>query len=192
MKIFDIGKEMFHSEVYPGDPIPKRTPIMEIKKGDGYNLSAVYTGSHSSTHIDAPKHFLENGKAIKDLNLYQCIGNCTVAEADGILDGLKMEDIINHSENKLLLKGNAVITLEAAKVITSNQLDLIGTENITVGSEDDSIHVHLELLSHEIIILESLSLTGVPAGNYFLCAPPINYGDSDGAPSRPILIDFDH
>ena len=41
-------------------------PNNQISRGDGYNSYLISVENHSGTHIDAPGHFLENGKIISD------------------------------------------------------------------------------------------------------------------------------
>ena len=64
MRIIDISRELFTSPVYPGDPRPSFERLRRIDHGDGCNLSAFYTGSHSATHLDAPLHFVDGGETI--------------------------------------------------------------------------------------------------------------------------------
>ena len=53
------------------------------------------------------------------------------------------------------------------------------------------MQVHLILLHREIALLEGIVLQGVPEGQYFLSAAPMNLGDADGAPCRAYLIQED-
>ena len=57
--IFDISQEIFSSEVYPGDPIPKKEEILSLNNEtpDICQLTRLIMGSHSGTHLDAPLHF---------------------------------------------------------------------------------------------------------------------------------------
>ena len=49
MKFYDISRELFSADVYPGDPVPWSERIRRMDTGDDYNLSAFFTGSHSGT-----------------------------------------------------------------------------------------------------------------------------------------------
>lgn len=62
MIVYDITREMFSAESYPGDPLPRVTALKTIRGGDGYHLSRISVGSHIGTHIDAPMHFVEGGR----------------------------------------------------------------------------------------------------------------------------------
>lgn len=54
------------SPVHIGLKKPEITPNSQISGGDGYNSYMINVENHSGTHIDAPGHFLENGKIISD------------------------------------------------------------------------------------------------------------------------------
>lgn len=61
MKFYDITRELFSSKVYPGDPVPEFERILEVKKGDACNLTYLKMCAHNGTHMDAPRHFLDEG-----------------------------------------------------------------------------------------------------------------------------------
>lgn len=190
MKIYDISKEMFSAEVYPGDPVPEYSRVKEIEKGDVCNLSSVFACAHNATHVDAPFHFINDGKTIDQLDLYKCVGDCDVVEISGKISKEQMLKILNNAlTKKILLKGTLEITIEAAKVLTDFHTELIGVEKNTVGEIDTSPEIHRILLKEEIFILENIDLSGVEAGNYFLYAAPVKYGCLDGAPCRALLIE---
>ena len=62
MKIYDISQEIFSCKVYPGDPKPEKQTLCAMENGDLYNLTAFSMCAHTGTHIDAPFHFLPEGK----------------------------------------------------------------------------------------------------------------------------------
>ena len=92
-------------------------------------------------------------------------------------------------EKKILIKGAAVVTLEAAKVFAEAGADLIGNESQTVGPENAPKAVHLVLLGAEVVLLEGIRLGAVPEGAYLLNCAPLNLTDTDGAPCRAVLMD---
>ncbi len=197
MKIYDISQEVFHCEVYPGDPVPKMESLSRMDQGDLYNLSGVYMCAHNGTHIDAPYHFYKDGKTVDMISLEKFVGMAYVAEHTGpigsddalkIVEKAKMAD--PHSARRILIKGNAVVSMEAAKVFVEHQVILVGNESQTVGPEEAPMEVHLELLGAEMVLLEGIRLKDVKEGAYFLNAAPINLGSADGAPCRAILVDF--
>ena len=65
MTIYDISQEIFSCQVYPGDPAPERRMLSSMEKGGLYNLTAFNMCAHNGTHVDAPFHFLKDGKTIE-------------------------------------------------------------------------------------------------------------------------------
>ncbi len=195
MKIYDISQEVFGCEVYPGDPAPKKEIITNMEHGDLYNLSAFRMCAHNGTHVDAPFHFLKNGKRIDEIALEKFIGMAYVAEHTGIVGKEDASNILKKAEmldvdsaKRILIKGDAEVSLEAAEVFAEAGIFLIGNESQTVGPEDAPMAVHLALLGSEVVLLEGIRLTEVPEGVYFLNAAPLNLGGADGAPCRAVLV----
>lgn len=192
MKIYDITQEVFSCCVFPGDPSPVKKQVMHISKGDICNLTEISMCAHNGTHLDAPYHFLDDGKKIDELDLHKVIGEALVVAHDG---DLTEEDVFaaikEESPKRILFKGKTVVTLEAAKALNSLGVVLIGVESQTVGPEDGPMAVHLELLGKEVVLLEGIRLSEVPEGTYFLNTAPIKLGGTDGAPCRSVLISFD-
>ena len=58
---------------YPGDPEPRVCVATTIAR-DGFNVSRLELGSHSGTHCDAPRHFLEDGLTLDQLPLERFVG----------------------------------------------------------------------------------------------------------------------
>ena len=91
---------------------------------------------------------------------------------------------------RLLIKGaETIISRECARAAVKNGLYCLGVEGMSVGLPDDEWGVHQELLNSNVIILESLYLKEVKAGNYFLAAQPLKMSNLDGSPIRAILLD---
>lgn len=190
MKIYDITQELFSCEVYPGDPEPKKEELCSIAKGDVCNLTSLSLCAHNGTHIDAPYHFYDNGKTIDQIPLEKLVGYCSVADHNGIVTADDARAIIKNANGikKILIKGDATVSLEAAEVFADAEIELLGNESQTVGPKDAPMAVHKVLLAKEIILLEGIRLSHVPCGKYLLNCAPINLGGCDGAPCRATLI----
>jgi arylformamidase len=91
---------------------------------------------------------------------------------------------------RILIKGCAEVSSEAAKIFASSKILLLGNESQTVGPEDAPMEVHHILLSASVILLEGIRLAEVSEGVYFLNAAPLNLSGADGSPCRAILIDM--
>ncbi len=153
--------------------------------------------AHNGTHLDAPFHFIKDGKTIDKLPLEKTVGWCFVVEYEGETDRASAENILKKAEEahgeavrKILIKGKATITEEAAEVFAEKGIDLLGVESQTVGPDGEPMKTHLILLGKEVCLLEGIRLGEVKEGVYFLCAAPLNLGGFDGAPCRAVIIEF--
>ena len=192
MKIYDISQEVFSCAVYPGDPKPEKQTVYSTGAGDLYNLSFFAMCAHNGTHVDAPFHFLHDGKTVDQIDLSHFVGNCFVARHEGDVTAADAENILKKADGaeRILIAGNATVTIEAAEVFAAGGIKLLGNEGQTVGPENAPMQVHLILLRREIALLEGIVLQGIPEGQYFLSAAPLNLGGADGAPCRACLIDW--
>ncbi len=197
MKIYDISQEVFSAQVFPGDPAPERRVLCDMDKGDLYNLSSFSMCAHNGTHLDAPYHFINNGKRVDEISLSVTVGWAYVATFEGTLGKEDAEQILAranaqnpHAAHRILIKGRAVVSEDAARVFADSGVFLVGNESQTVGPEDSPMAVHKILLGADAVLLEGIRLGEVKEGAYFLSAPPLSLGGADGAPARAILIDF--
>ena len=197
MKIYDISQEVFSSAVFPGDPAPGADVITRIESGGICNLSSFSMCAHNGTHVDAPFHFFCDGRTIDALPLSHLIGLAFVAEHTGDVTGEDALSILQKAQRggegcdkRILIKGDAVITLSAAEVFADAGVYLIGGESQTVGPPDAPAAVHRMLLKKGTVLLEGLRLQAVREGRYLLHAAPLNLGGFDGAPCRATLIDI--
>ena len=195
MKIYDISQELFSCVVFPGDPTPKREVLSSMEEGALYNLTALSLCAHNGTHVDAPYHFIKNGKTVEQLPLEKAVGWAYVTHEDGVLLAedakrilAKAKGVHPEAAKRILIGGKATVSEEAARVFAEAGIDLLGNESQTVGPEDAPMQVHLTLLSREVVLLEGIRLGDVPTGVYLLSAAPISLAGSDGAPCRAILI----
>jgi len=195
MKIYDISQKVFSCEAYPGDPVPKKKVLKSMQKGEVYNLTAFSMCAHNGTHIDAPFHFIKDGKTVDEICLEAFVGMAYVAEHHGIVTGDDAAEIIEKAKRqnseaakRILIKGDVEVSLEAAKIFASSDILLLGNEPQTVGPENAPMAVHLVLLAADVVLLEGIRLSAVPEGVYFLNAAPLNLSGADGSPCRAVLI----
>ena len=197
MRIFDISQELFGCVVFPGDPAPKREILSSMEEGALYNLTAFSMCAHNGTHVDAPLHFIKDGKAVDELELSRMVGFCFVIEWNGLLGADDARRMVSDAREKnaeaakrLLFKGSTTLSNEAAGVFAEAGIFLVGNESQTVGPEDAPMKAHHLLLGKEVVLLEGIRLGAVPEGIYLLSAAPISLGGAEGAPCRAILIDL--
>ena len=198
MKIYDISQELFSCVVFPGDPAPVRQTLSSMEEGALYNLTALSLCAHNGTHIDAPYHFIKDGKTVDEVPLSKTVGWAYVAQEEGMLSAKDAHRIFSDAQKahpeaakRILVGGKVTVTEEAARVFADFGVDLLGNESQTIGPEDAPMQVHLILLSREVVLLEGIRLGDVPTGVYLLSAAPISLAGSDGAPCRAILISLE-
>ena len=190
MKIYDISQEVFSCRVYPGDPEPQMQLLARMDKGDKYNLTAFSMCAHNGTHIDAPRHFIAEGKDIAELPLECTVGEAYVCPFDGEIDETAAQTILQKAAGikRILIKGSGVLVISGARTFAEAGIKLVGSESQSVGDENAPMAVHLVLLGAGVALLEGVRLQSVPEGRYFLCAQPLKLAGADGAPCRAILI----
>ena len=190
MKVIDISRELFSTPVYPGDPEPRRELVRRMELGDSYNLSGFYTGCHSATHVDAPRHFIDDGKTVDELDLSRFMGRCTVVSAHGIVTGADIDRIMPYCEKIRLFKGGgeAYLSTSAAFALAAAGVTLVGTDAWSIGAPHEEAGPHVELLGADIPILEGLCLSHVKEGTYTLVAFPLYLKGAEASPLRAVLL----
>ncbi len=209
MTIYDISLPISPSlPVWPGDPAVDLKQVTFMDRGDTCNISTLFTGVHAGTHVDAPRHFLNDGYTVERIPLESLVGPVQVIEVPEsvehltapVLAGLKIpagvERILFKTRNssiwargKEFYKEFAAITADgAAWLVAHFDLRLIGMDYLSVSPFGDATETHQTLLRKGIVLLEGVNLADVPPGKYELYCLPIKLLGSDGAPARAVLI----
>lgn len=191
MRIIDISRDLFEAEVYPGDPEPRLQRVQRMEEGDDCNLAALYFCLHNGTHIDAPRHFIEDGMTAQELDLNRFIGECLVLEApEGPINGDFIDENVPEDCERLIIKANgkAYFSQSGAFAAASMNLKLVGTDSNSVGTHGAQIAPHRAFLGADIPLLEGLDLENVTPGKYFLVALPMKFSGVEATPTRAILI----
>lgn len=204
MKIYDISVEIgSRMHVYPGDPGILVESALSIDRGDSCNVTRYCFGSHSGTHIDAPYHFLNNGKRLSEIPLNLLIGRTLVAEITSAkidADTLKGVNLGEHvrvlfkTRNSYLWSGErfveeyVYVTPAAAETLVESGIKLVGIDYLSIekfGSTDFA--THKTLLGSGTVIIEGLNMSEVEPGDYEMICLPLKVCEGDGAPARVIL-----
>jgi arylformamidase len=210
MPIYDISVPLSAElPTYPGDPGIRIQDWSKLANGDSANVSALSFGAHTGTHVDAPAHFIEGTKKVESLDLEILIGEAEVVHVPEEIRVIDEEFVTANcaaGTTRILFKtrasafwaGNLTdfrtdftsVDLGAAQALIERGVKLVGIDYLSVEKFGSKNHeVHHALLSHEVIILEGLSLDGVPAGKYELICLPLRLRShlGDGAPARAVL-----
>ena len=118
-------------------------------------------------------------------------GKCTVVTIKGVLTGEDMERLLPYCKRRLLLHGDgeAFLSYSAAVVLADNNIQLIGTDSVSVSTAFDEYRTHFEFARAGIAVLEGLNLAGIKDGEYTLCAFPIKVSGAEAAPCRAVLME---
>jgi arylformamidase len=187
MKIYDISRDLLKTPPYPGDEPPRLKAVHRMKDGESYNLSRLETSMHAGTHVDAPLHFIADGKDIASLPPESFVGECVVLTVPQTpLDAMYF--MKRPFAPRILLHGKGQLTESAIGYLYNQGCLLIGTDSQSISSYSDELSVHIALLGYGIAVLENLELKHVPDGRYLLSAAPIKIAGAEGAPCRAVLI----
>lgn len=193
MKIYDISQEVFSCAVFPGNPAPERRVIRSMAAGERNNLSSFSMCVHNGTHVDAPSHFIAEGRTMEQMALEVFVGECFVVRHEGHVTAEDAGQILAKAQGipRILIAGDATVTVPAAEVFADGNIRLLGNESQTFGPRSDAPAVHRILLGRGMALLEGVVLEAVAEGRYFLSAAPLNLGGSEGAPCRAYLLEGD-
>lgn len=71
------------TQVFPGDPAPAFTPAATLDR-DGYRVLHVSMGTHTGTHVDAPRHVRPDGAAVDALPIELFLGPAVIVDLRGL------------------------------------------------------------------------------------------------------------
>lgn len=204
---YDVSQPYFPGMVvYPGDPVFTSEEIFQIQRGDICNLSRLSFGSHTGTHIDAPKHFFDDGLTVDRISPDHFIGKVKVCEIMGRTEitGADLAPLRIQKNEIIFIKTDnskrhtmsefredfVSLTPEAAQYLVKTGIKTLGVDYFSVeksGTMD--FPVHKILLGNGIIIIEGLILEGISPGEYRMAGSPLNIKNGNGSPIRVILFD---
>jgi arylformamidase len=214
MPIYDLSVPISSDlPTYPGDPGIEIRDWSSFAKADNANVSALSFGAHTGTHVDAPAHFIEGTRKVETLDLGVLIGEAQVIELpeeSRLIDAEFVASKLKQGTVRVLFKTRnsafwttgktdfrtdfTYLDLAAAQWLVEHGVKLVGIDYLSIekfGSNDHE--VHRALLSREVVILEGLNLSEVPAGRYELICLPLRLRTAlgDGAPARAVVRTLD-
>lgn len=210
-KFIDISVKVNSTlPVWPGSPGLIITKLMDMNADAEANVSHISMEAHTGTHIDAPLHFIRDGKTTNEIPLEQLIGDCWVLHCPNIkvIDEIFLQEAgIPKGVTKLLLKtDNSKIWNEApqpfyedfsalsaagAQYLVDMGIELVGIDYLSIQRYHDSIDTHTILLHNNVVILETINLSQVEAGAYKLICLPARIEGLEGCPVRAVLEKMD-
>jgi len=211
-RVIDLSHTIMEGmPVYPGDPIPKIVPFSNVKEKVS-SLSKITLGSHTGTHIDAPRHAIESGVSVDGVSLEKLMGEAVVLDLSHVEPGeaitfsdlqqheVKEDDIVllftgmgRRWGDEKFLTNYPYLSLDATEWLVKRGTKAVGVDWTSIEKYGGKEHpAHDKLLSHNIPVIESLVNLDVVKGTriFFICLP-LKLKDTDGAPARALAIEFE-
>ncbi|WP_280952049.1 MULTISPECIES: cyclase family protein [unclassified Rhizobium] len=195
-------------------------PVVEITQlgrfeVEGRETRKIVLGTHTGTHVDAPRHFVPKGETIENTDLDIYYGPARVLDFTHLPDKTEItremlvERIGRDFPSRILFRydwerrldslkyysDHPYLSEEACEWIVENGIRLVGFDAPMPddprngrGSDRDSPN-HTILLGAGVAILEYLvNLSQIPTKDFILSALPLKIEEGDGAPVRAIAI----
>ena len=172
-------------------------------------------GSHTGTHIDAPRHFIPNGNTIDKINLDHLVGDFSIADLKKIkkknINSEILESKLGSKPKKRILlnfgwdinygksnyyRDSPFLDKSACQWLIKKKCALLGMDipspdnPINNFDSDNDSPNHKILLGKKIIIVEYMTKLDklINIKNGILVIAPLNILYSDGSPSRAFAI----
>jgi arylformamidase len=205
MRLIDVSVPLdAQLPTYPHNTPFSLEPIKRIARGDSSNVSTLHMSAHTGTHVDAPRHFFDQGAGTESLPLELLIGRTRVIEIDS-RTGVAAEDLapIDLSDDiRVLIKTHnsrlwgspefhadyVGVTDSGAKHLVEHGIKVVGVDSLSVEKfHNPGAPAHHVLLGAGTIVIEGLNLQEVDPGVYEMFCLPLRVVGSDGAPARVVL-----
>src|SRR3990167_1673326 len=169
----------------------------------GFEESKICLGAHTGTHIDSPRHFVENGKTIDQIDLNQLSGICQILDLTNVEEKITTKDLekfeIKKNEIILLKTKNSFLNstdpfnpdfiyLESsgAQFLASKNIKSIGIDYLGIERNQPGHLTHKAFLSKNIPIIEGLRLVEAIEMHYYFTCLPLKLISTEAAPARAI------
>jgi len=180
---------------------------------EGRETRKISLGTHTGTHVDAPLHFVKNGKTIDKIPLSKLVGSISIINFSHLkknqpvtkemLKKIKITKkmVFNFGwsrffGNKKFYHNYPYFTKDAVKFLVSKKIELLGYDTPSpdnsqdkLGSKEDS-PIHKILLKKNIVLVEYLAnldkLTNY--NGWKIAVSPLRIKDADGSPARVFIF----
>lgn len=178
-----------------------------MARGEPLNLSELTLSAHAGTHVDAPYHFLRDGRTVDGLPVDAYSGPAAVLDLRGVGEAVTARDLadgeVRRGDVVLLRTRNSdrlgeptffedyvYLREDGARLLVDRGAKAVGIDSLSVeGFRVEGAPTHRTLLGAGVGIVEGLDLSHVGEGRYtFLCFP-LRVVGGDGAPARAVLVE---
>lgn len=205
MKIYDISWPISQATTEYKNKGTIQLAAVKSFERDGVRDSVITFGTHTGTHVDAPAHFLKDGKTIDEISLDRLIGGAVVIDLVTVVENISEDDLKRHEfhEGDIVLfrtaNSAAGVTDEynrdfiyldpsGARYLVEKKVKAVGIDYLGIERGDAGHTVHTTLMQADIAIIEGIRLYHVQPGVYFMICLPLAIIGLDAAPARAILM----
>lgn len=209
-RIVDLSLDLYDG--YPAHPADVQVQFKPFARHTkhGFQTTRVIFCSHTGTHMDAPFHFLPDGKTIDRLDLQKCVGPALVIDVTkrARMGDIRVADLQPYARtigrgSRILLrtdwdrqfntprfyKNFPGVSYDLAQWLAEREIGLIGVQTFAIHATDYE-RVHKALLEKEIVIVEALAhLDQLRKKLVQFIALPLRFRGGDGSPVRAIAIE---
>jgi len=206
-RIFDISVPIRTGGlVYPGNPEIDISLQQAVAKGASANVSTIRFGSHTGTHVDASRHFFDDGQPVDKIPLDRLIGPALLVSFDDEIrsigaSDLRDRDLKGHKRILIRTRNSALLSQQefvpdytflapdGAQYLVDSGVELVGVDYLSIEEFHSGHHrTHRTLLERSVVIVEGLDLSAPSPGEYNFICLPLRIEGCDGAPARAVLI----
>jgi arylformamidase len=210
MKVIDLSHIIdCDTPVYPGSE-PVLMQQAATLDTDGYNELLLRFSSHTGTHIDCGRHFIDDGFETGTTLPEKFYGRGVVLDCQHIgAEGIITQDFLKTCEAKIkradfilfhtgwsrywgeqsYFTGFPTLNEGAARYLAGFLLKGAGIDTISFDPVHSLFPAHKILLSKGFVLIENLTnLEALPAGGFRFCCLPLKLRHGDGSPVRAVGI----
>lgn len=196
--------------IWPGSPGFQLDALQRMGDGAEANVSKLTCDVHTGTHIDAPRHFVDDGKTAEEIPLDRLVGRAYVARVPDDVDTVTAEvlealnipsrasRLLLHTRNSQLWssaqtsfqRDYVALAPSAAQWVVDENIKCLGVDYLSVQHYGDDSETHQILLIESVVVIEGLNLSGISPGSYELLCMPLKIEDGEAAPARVALRGF--
>ena len=182
----------------------EKKPIFETSasfENNGVYETNITMNLHTGTHIDFPKHTLENGGTSLEFDVSKLIRSVKVFDMTNVSSAITKEDIdtLSIGEDDFILFKTInsfdktfnfefiYLAKDAAEYLANKKISGVGIDALGIERNQEGHPTHNILLSQGIIILEGLNLEEIEHDNYDMICLPLSIDDVEALPVRALL-----